>query len=353
MPTSERFLDRMARPHLGAGQRFPAYRTLGTAGAVAGFSLVVLLGWATRRPWSELVVVTATVPLSFLLAVKLSVIAFGRERIVFYEKTLFVLGVTALVLHAAGHPVARGVDLGAIGTGVFLIFGRLGCFMVACCFGRPARWGVRYGEAHARVGFPRWLVGTRLLPLQLVDAAVSAVAVTAAVVAYLRGAPAAAIYLAVYGLGRFVEELFRHDAARPRWLRASEAQWTALLIAWGLVLVVGPTWWTLANAAALSVGFAVVAARPRSLTDAWHTAELARAIADAEGGAAVATSLGIKVSFARIDAPGGPFRDYILSSTRAPLDPTVVRALAGAVGLAHATIQPAATPGLFHVLVKG
>ncbi len=347
------------RPFLGSGQRFPAYRTLGTVGAAVGTVVVLLLGLLADRPLAELAIVLCTAPLAFLLAVKISVVVFGHERIVFYEQTLFVLGCTALLLYATGRPLGAGLDLSAVGVGIFLVFGRLGCYRVACCYGRPARWGVRYGDEHARLGFPRWLVGRTLLPLQLVDAAVSAAAVAAAIIAWSLARPpghAAAIYLVIYGLGRFVEELFRFDAARPRWGGASEAQWTAALIAWGLVLVAGPRWWTLANAAVLSAGFAAVVTRPRRLTDAWHTAELAdklRSLEARERQRAV-TSMGIHASFARIDTAAGVVRDFLLSApdAAAPLDAATVTRLAAAVGLDDATVRPAATPGLFHVLIN-
>lgn len=359
MPDIPSFLERCARPHLAENLRYPAYRTLGSIGAVVGFVVVVLLAALADRPWNEVAVVTITVPASFLLAVKLSVIAFRYERIVFYEKTLFVLGMTAVVLHSAGLPLGRGIDLATIGTGVFLVFGRLGCFMVACCYGCPARWGVRYGEAHARVGFPPWLVGRTLFPLQLVDAAVSTLGVAAALVAWrTTAAPgvAAAIYLVVYGLGRFFEEFFRHDAARPRWCGGSEAQWTAVLIAWGLLMLIGIRWWTAANATLLTIALVATFTRRRRLTDAWHTAELAAKFRELESQAtsSAVTSLGIHASFARIDTPVGRFRDFILSSPDAAtlLDEGTVASLVDAVGLDGATIRPAATPGLFHVLVR-
>lgn len=347
------------RPFLGSGQRLPAYRTLGSIGAATGAVVVLLLGLLDARPLAELAIVLCTAPLAFLFAVKVSVVAFGHERIVFYEQTLFVLGCTALLLLLAGHRPGPGLDLSAVGIGIFLIFGRIGCFRVACCYGRPARWGVRYGDEHARLGFPRWLVGRTLLPLQLVDAAVSAAAVTAAVVAWsvpLAPGHAAAVYLVVYGLGRFVEELFRFDAVRPRWGGASEAQWTAALIAWGLVLLAGARWWTLGNAAVLTAGFAAVVTRPRRLTDAWHTAELAgklRSLEARESQRAV-TSLGIHASFARIDTPAGVVRDFVLSAPDAtpPLDAATVTRLAAAVGLDDAAVRPAATPGLFHILIS-
>lgn len=347
------------RLFLGSGRHFPAYRTLGTVGGIVAIAFVMALGRVAERPVAEVFVVVITAPLAFLFAVKLSVLVFGYERIVFYEKTVFVLVVTALVLHALGRPVGYGLDLSTIGIGVFLVFGRCGCYMVACCYGCPSRRGVRYGDEHARVGFPRWLVGRSLVPLQLIDAAVSAIAVSVAVIAWLTPVPAghaAAAYLVCYGLGRFVEERFRFDAVRPRWLRASEAQWTALAIAWLLVALVGASWWTLGNAAALTLAFVLVAARPRGLTDAWHTAELARELRALELNKVprAVTSLGVHATFARLDSPDGPVRDYLVSAPTAatPLTQADVMQLAAAVGLDQASIRLGATPGLFHILVS-
>ena len=82
----------------------------------------------------------------------------------------------------------RVSDLVVLLVLAFLAFGRVGCFRVACCHGRPARFGVRYTHAHARLGFPMRWVGRPLVPVQLFEAAASAVLAAVGVVLLVHGA---------------------------------------------------------------------------------------------------------------------------------------------------------------------
>ena len=40
-----------------------------------------------------------------------------------------------------GEPVEQGVDLAGMVIPLGLFFGRMGCFLGGCCFGRPIDWG--------------------------------------------------------------------------------------------------------------------------------------------------------------------------------------------------------------------
>jgi hypothetical protein len=130
-------LDGCARLHLGH-RRWGSYRIMGVTGYAVGLALAVVLSVQLEMPVSERVIIATVPPLSFLLAVKLSEIVFGSERIVFYEKLLFAQALSALSLWVAGGRVTLGLDLVTLGIGTFLAFGRIGCFMVGCCHGRPS-----------------------------------------------------------------------------------------------------------------------------------------------------------------------------------------------------------------------
>ena len=93
-------------------------------------------------------------------------------------------------MQASGFRCSVALDVTALGLGVFLTCGRCGCLMVGCCHGKPFRWGVRYGEAHAREGFPAVYVGARLFPVQALEAVIVAAVVSACAVAIVLGAPA-------------------------------------------------------------------------------------------------------------------------------------------------------------------
>ena len=222
------------RRRLGIGAR-NSYRHWGLLGYGFGAAVLLLTAQLSQRGLLLGLVVIASCVASFGIAVKLSFIIFGAERIVFFQQTLAALGLAAAVLALTDRPLRAGLDLAIIGIGAFLSFGRVGCLSAGCCYGRPARRGVRYPLAMHTTGFPRHLCEVTLWPIQLVEAALSLLLVGAAITVVLVGwAPgsAVAVYLVGYGFARLGLELARGDEARPTGLGLSEAQWTAPLVAW-------------------------------------------------------------------------------------------------------------------------
>src|ERR671920_1172293 len=119
-----------------------------------------------------------------------------------------------------------------LGIGLTQAIGRVGCLMAGCCYGRPARWGVRYGVEHVAAGFPGSLVHARLTPVQLIEGVWSAGVVGTGSLLVVAGHPpgvALAWYVTGYGIGRFGCEFLRGDPSRRFVLGASEAQWTAVV----------------------------------------------------------------------------------------------------------------------------
>src|SRR5262249_38293875 len=137
------------------------------------------------------------------------------------------------LLRILGQPALPYLDITILGVGAFLVFGRIGCFMVGCCHGRPYRWGVRYRDKHASAGFPRYLVGVPLFPIQLVESAiVLGVVCVGIAIALQRATPGEALawYVAAYGVARFSLEFLRGDAERPYYLGFSQPQWISLIL---------------------------------------------------------------------------------------------------------------------------
>ncbi|HSR98640.1 MAG TPA: prolipoprotein diacylglyceryl transferase family protein [Kofleriaceae bacterium] len=169
-------------------------------------------------------------PLAFLATIAIARRRAGYERIVFYQALCACLVCSALGAWIAGADIARMVDVVTVGIGVFLTLGRVGCFRVACCHGRPWRWGVRYGRAHVVVGFPAFWEGRPVVPVQLIEAAASLVLAGAAAAAIALGEPgdAATLYVVGYAVVRFHLELVRGDRDRRYTRGLSEAQWMAL-----------------------------------------------------------------------------------------------------------------------------
>ena len=320
----------------------------------AGYGVASLLGAALFVAWQlplvDRVIAAFAPPLALLAVVKLVRAIAGVERIVFYR--IAVTGVLAagLLDLALGSEPARVVDVATAGIGAFLVLGRLGCFAVACCHGRPARFGVVYGPAHVRVGFwARW-TGRRLWPTQLVESAVSLALVAAALVAgWDRPGLPALIYILGYAPLRFALELVRGDAARPLRLGVSEAQWIALASVIACAIW-RPGWVPITEAAALALAVALLAScrRRRELFLPHHLVELdLTCTAAARSSERAETSLGIAVSCHPL--PDGR-TDWVLSSSHPNWSTSTASRLADLMWPHHELVE-GRLPGVAHIIV--
>jgi phosphatidylglycerol---prolipoprotein diacylglyceryl transferase len=130
-----------------------------------------------------------------------------------------------------------GLTLAFLGT-LLPLYGclaRIGCFLGGCCYGRPSTNGVLYPRTvfeSTSHGCRRFSAspdpGTRVFPIQLVEAAVQT-ALFGVLAAMVWQFPATAgsifwLYLSMYSLVRFALDFCRTASARPRYWRLSEAQ---------------------------------------------------------------------------------------------------------------------------------
>jgi hypothetical protein len=263
-------LDMLARTTINLrGHTLPVFRTCGTAGYIVAVATTTALARALG------LLVTLMLLLSLVAAATFTVLSAywrdidGREQLVYYRHQAAVLTTTTVTLLIAGAPVLAYLDLVAVGLGLFLAFGRVGCLMVGCCHGRPASVGIRYGAEHVHAGFPAHRQGVRLLPVQALEAAVALVAVGVAVVAtWRRPGAGLAAYIVTYAAGRYALEHLRGDGARPYLLAVSEAQWTSLGFAAAVVALelTGPLPHNLTHFVILVVMLAALAA---TLALAW------------------------------------------------------------------------------------
>jgi phosphatidylglycerol:prolipoprotein diacylglycerol transferase len=112
---------------------------------------------------------------------------------------------------------------------------RVGCFLGGCCYGKPSSNGVLYPrnifEANDH-GCRRYSAspdpGTRVFPIQLVEAAAQATLFGILAITLWRFPGTAGsifwLYLSMYAVVRFVLDFYRTTSARPRYWRLSEAQ---------------------------------------------------------------------------------------------------------------------------------
>lgn len=104
---------------------------------------------------------------------------------------------------------------------LFCTFGRLGCFLAGCCYGREAAWGIV-----PRHGFEP------LIPVQLFEAGFTFLLMLAILIFRPeRKRPGALLplYILSYAVARFILEFFRGDMQRGVFL-LSTSQWISLLM---------------------------------------------------------------------------------------------------------------------------
>lgn len=355
------YLDKFGRSNIRIGQhRWDAFKFCGLTGLALAVALAVYLARLELSIWIMVGIIVSAL-LTFLGFSLITKIIIGEEQLIYYHHEIAVLIVAALLLWLLNQPILQYLDVTILGVGVFLACGRVGCFMVGCCHGKPASWGVSYPADYLATGFNPHLVGVRLFPIQAIESLWAFGIVIVGVVLVLTGQPpgeALACYVVTYGLGRFFFEFMRGDHERHYYLGFSEAQWTSLLL---MVAVVWAgqdgalnlrSWHQLATA---FVGLTMIVVAVRKvivqgttgyfMLDAPHLREVVEA-AQLASNLAIKnldisqngvlpvkinvgrTSRGIQISSSRINYVGRYTRHYTISSNKGVLRETVARALA-------------------------
>jgi hypothetical protein len=347
------------------GRRLPSYQVCGGTGVLAGLALALGLAWRLgRSPLAVMACAAAAAITSLALALATKAIL-QEEHLTFYHHAFAIVAAAALVLAALHQPVLGCLDLVVLGLAAVLAVGRVGCLLAGCCYGRPHRWGLRYGAEHVEEGFPSHLAGVRVAPVQAAESLLALGLVAGGVLLALDGAPQGTVLASSatgYALGRFGLEFLRGDPERPYAAGFSEAQWTSLLVTAavaGMALAdLIPRPWAAAPAALILAMAAVTVTgligagrvrpllRPRHVQELAHAAEVASALELEDGTVPVVrTSRGVQLSAGRIDAGGGPLHHYALSLADGVLPH------AGAVSLARLVVD-LRHPGARHELVS-
>lgn len=350
-----RALTRLARPAVRIGSR-----------SWSSFGLVVGVGLGAAVLLATALTVDRGLSVGFVAGLGVAAVATegslavlrrvftSDDHMVFYESFLAIAVVTLLLLWILGRPFLPHLEVLLLGVGLLQAVGRMGCFMVGCCHGRPSPWGVCYRQDHRAAGFNRYLVGVPLAPVQLVEMVWGFGSVALGSLLVVKGAAPGsglAAYVVAYSLGRFFFEFARGDAARPYAAGFSEAQWIALsvttavaLAGWGGVLP-SSVWHQGAAAGLLGVAGSVLLQRRMTSRPPFfyptHVAEMARALRvlhagksiPREAGASphvVRTSLGVELSSGEVDETFSPVQHYAMTLPDGAAD-TDARALTGLV----------------------
>ncbi|MGN0345669.1 MAG: prolipoprotein diacylglyceryl transferase [Lachnospiraceae bacterium] len=112
-------------------------------------------------------------------------------------------------------------------------FGRIGCFLAGCCYGKPY-------EGIGAVVYPEYsfaISGISLFPVQLVEAVLLfLISAVVFIVQMKKGIKYnLEIYLVLYAIVRMILEYFRYDAIRGSFLFFSTSQWISIAIILGVI----------------------------------------------------------------------------------------------------------------------
>ena len=371
------FLDSLVRPRANLyRQTLSGFRICAYVGLLASTSLCVLLAMHLRLSLWVVAVLALCVSVSFTVLAMATKILVGNEKLVFYHQMIFILFVCGILLWLLGEPVAAYLDVLALSIGAFHVCGRIGCLVAACCHGKPCRYGVRYQPDLSRNGFPSYLIGVRLFPVQVVESLwILCVTIAGSVLIFKGARPGEAFawYILAYAIGRFFFEFMRGDTERLYFWSFSEAQWTSLILVYVLIfseltgVPVFHSWHALGAAIITATMGGLVVKRKFGKEDSYklllpkHVKEFAQAIAairemNGTGNVKVrCTSLGLLISTSHIQDRGANIVLYTLSSAKTQLTEDAARTLADLL----LRLRPAASnelirgrPGVFHLLVR-
>lgn len=158
---------------------------------------------------------------------------FSGSGFVFYGSFITAVPVMLWYFRKRQFPIFRTLDIMAVTTCIVHAFGRIGCFMAGCCYGKPTgtNWGVQFTDP-ASSAEP---LHTFLHPVQLYESTyILLVGLFLLVIRkYYRKfyGQLFLTYLLLYAIGRAVLETYRGDYVRGYVFgNVSNAQFTAFVI---------------------------------------------------------------------------------------------------------------------------
>ena len=162
---------------------------------------------------------------------------------VFYGSFLFAIPTMFIFFRTHKLPTYAMLDVMSVTTCLVHMFGRVGCFMAGCCYGKPTSsvFGVIFTNDACQAP-----LHASLHPTQLYEALYIFVVMIALI--FLRGVKKFygqlfLTYLMLYAIGRFVLEYFRGDQARGFIIESvlSNSQFIAIMIL-AAVLILYRNW---------------------------------------------------------------------------------------------------------------
>ena len=159
-----------------------------------------------------------------------SVIASGFGGMVFYGG--FLGGAAAVVIyskHSKALEYPNTMDLYAAVIPLFHTFGRIGCFLGGCCYGKEWPWGFAVRE---NPYIPE-MAGPVRIPVQLIEAGCNLIIFIVIAVLFIKNKYSGKlifIYMLLYPVARFILEFFRGDELRGILFGISTSQYISIIL---------------------------------------------------------------------------------------------------------------------------
>lgn len=158
-----------------------------------------------------------------------------RSGGVFYGGLFLGVPVALWYMRRHGMPTWTTCDIFAPGIALGHAIGRIGCLMAGCCFGRPTSvpWGITFTSplAASNVGTP---LGVTLHPTQLYESGIELFIFAFLLLTERRGRPFPGRtfwgYALLYGIARFMIELYRGDVRGTVFDVLSTSQFLSILV---------------------------------------------------------------------------------------------------------------------------
>lgn len=158
---------------------------------------------------------------------------FTGRGFVFYGSFLFAIPTMLWFFRKHKLNTYKMLDVMAVVTCIVHMFGRMGCFLAGCCYGKPTEGplGITFTDEACQAP-----LHTPLIPTQLLEAGFIFLVMIALLIIKSRFqkfyGQLFLLYLILYAIGRSVLEIFRGDVARGFIIEGylSHSQFIALLI---------------------------------------------------------------------------------------------------------------------------
>lgn len=153
-------------------------------------------------------------------------LAFGGS--VFYGGLFGGILITTIIFRNKRKDFINQIDLIAPGIPLFHFFGRIGCFLAGCCFGKACNFGFTYSHSIIEAAN-----GVKRFPVQLLEALINFLLFLMLSNEYVYKKFEGSLfllYLFAYSIARFFIEFFRGDTYRGIWFFLSTSQWISIVL---------------------------------------------------------------------------------------------------------------------------